>query len=215
MKSPASIIVHTYPDKNPFDVNSSYPNIFPKKPIKFSHLNSTEISDTLKVQDRTWCNPLAKLYGHNSFQFTNKNLIPDEDLFIENQTSPPPLPKISLLSLKFIKRLNPKGRTPIYKVSTTINLAKEVCKTYTLKMDKDLDEETKIKEIGWPMFHFRREKKAYAYFICASLSDQGIISCCYSWLTITQCEYLKQCYNLPISQEEDSDEYAIHLHDQY
>ncbi|KAL4247966.1 hypothetical protein ABKN59_008919 [Abortiporus biennis] len=212
MRSPASTIVLTYPDQNPFTANPSYPNICPTKPAEFDHLSEEDIKNALEIRSRTHRNPLAKLHGHNPFQYTKENPMPAE-IYIDDQTSPPPpLPEIFLSSLEFIERLNPGGRTPVYKVLATIGTTtgEPQEKIYALKMfrDMDPDEETDKEELGWPMVRFRREKEAYAHLIHAGLPEQGIVPNCYGWLTLSDRLYLENCYALPVSEEDDPEEFA-------
>ncbi|KAL4243746.1 hypothetical protein ABKN59_011040 [Abortiporus biennis] len=205
MRSPASTIVLTYPDQNPFNPNPSYPNIFPTRPAECDNLSAADIKNP-------YYDPLAGLHGHNPFQYTDENPMPPRIYIDNHQTSPPPLPEIFLSSLEFIERLNHGGRAHVYKVSATITsttTGEPREKIYALKMfrDMDPDEESDQKEIGWPMFRFRREKEAYAHLIHAGLPEQGIVPNCYGWLTLSNRSYLEQCYALPVSEKDDLEEF--------
>ncbi|KAJ3553829.1 hypothetical protein NM688_g3409 [Phlebia brevispora] len=196
-------LVSTYPEQNPFTIDPPVPNLTPvESPDVLKKITLEAIPTALETARRTALNPFMSLYGDNPLEaaegVAGRNAPP-----LTSYVQPPPLPQLTVENLEFLTKLNPTGRTPVYKVRIDDTV-------YALKMfrDKDPDQEYIKEEVGWPMFRFRRESEAYAHLLHYGACDRGVVPRCYGWFELSDAD-IQRCYALPPS--EDDPEYLVQL----
>lgn len=124
----ANTLLLTYPEESPFDRTPPVPNLSPVTPVENDQTRSISTEKALAELRQFGVNPFFTMYGNNPLY------IPDPKVRCGSLPLPPydpptPLPELSVDGIEFIELLNPRGRTPVYKVRVDgdVRALKMVC----------------------------------------------------------------------------------------